>query len=118
MGILTGDESVTFTCLAEGEGLSYSWERLGSQSPLSVTTHTLVISGVREEDSGNYRCTVRNQFGRVLSDFVFLNVSSKKLRASKPIQSLYIDIHIDRQIDRDTLMYTNTQNPNTTNVWY
>ena len=78
VGILTGDESVTFTCLAEGEGLSYSWQRQGSQLPLS-TTHTLVISGVREEDSGNYRCIVENRFGQVTSDYASLNVTGREL---------------------------------------
>ena len=77
MALLTGDESVTFTCLAKGEGLSYSWERQGSQLPLSATTHTLVISGPREEDSGNYRCVVRNQFGKVSSDYASLNVTGE-----------------------------------------
>ena len=77
VGILTGDESVTFTCLAEGEGLLYSWQRQGSQLPLSATTHTLVISGVREEDRGNYQCIVENRFGQVSSDYAVLNVTGK-----------------------------------------
>jgi len=68
---------VTFTCLAEGDGLSYSWERQGSKLPLSTTTHTLVISGVREEDSGNYRCIVENRFGHVSSDYASLNVTGR-----------------------------------------
>ena len=69
---------MTFTCLAEGEGLLYSWQRQGSQFPLSTTTHTLVISGVREEDSGNYRCIVENRFGPVTSDYALLNVTGKE----------------------------------------
>ena len=77
VALFTGDESVTFTCLAEGEGLLYSWQRQGSQLPLSATTHTLVISGVREEDSGNYQCIVRNGFGQVSSDYAALNVTGK-----------------------------------------
>ena len=78
IGILTGDESVTFTCLADGDFLSYSWQRQGSQSPLSTTTHTLVISGVREEDSGNYRCIVENKFGQVSSDYASLDVTGRE----------------------------------------
>jgi len=81
VGIFTGNESVTFTCLAEGEGLLYSWERQGSRSPLSTTTHTLVISGVREENSGNYRCIVENRFGQVTSDYASLNVTGRKLHS-------------------------------------
>ena len=77
--ILSGNESVTFKCLAEGEDLSYSWERQGSRIPLSATTHTLVISGVREEDSGNYRCIVENRFGLVTSDYASLNVTGKTI---------------------------------------
>ena len=79
IGILTGDKSVTFTCLAEGEGLLYSWQRQGSQLPLNAATSTLVISGVREEDSGNYQCIVENRFGQVSSDYAALNVTGRKL---------------------------------------
>ena len=66
---------MTFICLVEGEGLLYSWQRQGSLLPLSATTHTLVISGVREEDSGNYQCIVRNRFGQVSSDYAVLNAT-------------------------------------------
>jgi len=66
---------VTFTCLTEGDGLLYSWERQGSQLHLNTTTHTLVISGLREEDSGNYRCIVENRFGMVISNYASLNVT-------------------------------------------
>ena len=79
--ILTGNESAAFTCLAEGEGLSYSWQRQGSHLPLSTTTHTLVISEVREEDSGNYRCIVENRFGQVASDYASLNVTGMHSRS-------------------------------------
>ena len=79
VGILTGDESVTFTCLAEGEGLLYSWQRQGSQLPLNATTHTLVISGVKEEDSGNYQCIVSNRFGQVSSDYAVLNATGEEM---------------------------------------
>ena len=77
--ILSGDESVTYKCFAEGEGLSYSWERQGSRLPLNATAHTLMISGVREEDSGNYRCIVENRFGQVTSDYASLNVTGKTI---------------------------------------
>ena len=76
------DENVTLHGIADGEGLSYSWKRQNLELPHSATgntTNTLVISGVREEDSGNYRCTVSNKFGTVSSDYVSLNVAGMVL---------------------------------------
>lgn len=81
LALVTNDESVTFRCIADGEGLLYSWQRQDLELPHSATgntTNTLVISGVREEDSGNYRCTVRNRFGVVSSDYATLNVTGRE----------------------------------------
>ena len=66
--------------MADGVKLSYSWERQGSELPSSATgntTNTLVISGVREGDSGSYRCIVSNRFGTVSSDYATLTVTGK-----------------------------------------
>ena len=79
---ITGDENVTLHCIADGEGLSYLWNRQDLELPHSATgstTNTLVISGVREEDSGNYQCTVSNWFGTVSSDYATLNVTGMQL---------------------------------------
>ena len=75
---ITEYENITLHCIADGEGLSYSWKRQDLELPHSATgstTNTLVISGVREEDSGNYQCTVSNRFGTVSSDYASLNVT-------------------------------------------
>ena len=72
------DENVTLHCIADGEGLSYSQKRLNLELPHSATgntTNTLVISGVRERDSGNYRCTVTNKFGTVSSGYASLTIT-------------------------------------------
>ena len=73
-----GNETVSFHCTADGEGLSYSWQRQDLELPYSATgntTDTLVISGVRKGDGGNYQCTVSNRFGMVSSDYASLNVT-------------------------------------------
>ena len=75
--IVFGNETISLHCIADGEGLLYSWKRQDLELPHSVTgntTNTLVISGVREEDSGNYQCIVSNWFGTVSSDYASLNV--------------------------------------------
>ena len=76
--IVFGNETVSFHCNADGEGLSYSWHRQDLELPYSATgntTNTLVISEVREEDSGNYQCIVSNKFGMVASDYASLRVT-------------------------------------------
>ena len=75
---LFGNETISLHCIADGEGLSYSWKRQNLELPHSATgsaTNTLVILRVREEDSGNYQCTVSNRYGTVSSDYASLNVS-------------------------------------------
>ena len=79
VGIVFGNEIVTFHCIADGEGLSYLWQRQDLELPRSATgntTDTLVIRGVTEEDSGNYQCTVSNRFGVVSSDYATLTITS------------------------------------------
>ena len=75
-----GNETISLHCIADGEGLSYSWKRQDLELPHSATgntTNTLVISGVREEDSGNYQCTVSNRFGTVSSEYTSLNITGR-----------------------------------------
>ena len=76
-----GNETVSFHCNADGKGLSYSWKRQDKKLPHSTIgnmTNTLVIIGVRVEDSGNYQCTVSNRYGEVSSDFASLKVTGRK----------------------------------------
>ena len=78
VAIVFGNETVTLQCIADGEGLSYSWHRQDLELPhgaIGSTTNTLVIPRVREEDSGNYQCTVGNKFGVVSSDYAILSVT-------------------------------------------
>ena len=80
--VVFGNETVSFNCTADGEGLSYTWHRQDLELPYSATgntTNILVISGVREGDSGNYQCIVSNRFGTVSSDYASLNVTGTKV---------------------------------------
>ena len=86
------NETVSFHCIADGEGLSYFWHRQDLELPYSATgntTNTLVISGVREGDSGKYQCTVSNRFGTVSSDYASLNVTGKEYIA-KVVEELQL----------------------------
>ena len=81
LAIVLGNETISFNCTADGEGLSYTWHRQDLELPYSATGNTtsiLVISGVRVGDSGNYQCIVSNRFGVVTSDYALLNVTGKE----------------------------------------
>ena len=75
-----GNETVTFHCAADGEGVSYLWHRQDLELPqraIGNTTDTLEIRGVTEEDSGNYQCSVSNRFGTVSSGYATLTVTGR-----------------------------------------
>ena len=75
-----GNETATFHCIADGEGLAYLWQRQDLELPQSAsgnTTDTLVIRGITEKDGGNYKCIVSNRFGIVSSEYTTLTVTGR-----------------------------------------
>ena len=68
----TYGDTVTFTVVAEGSGLSYAWERNGED--LGVTTAELRLEDMAVADAGDYRCVVSNTSGSAESEEVVLTV--------------------------------------------
>ena len=67
-----------FTTIVTGVGpFTYQWKHNGTIIN-KKTDDTLIITDVMESDSGNYQCTVTNQFGYTdISNVVLLTVTSK-----------------------------------------
>ena len=73
-------DNVTFSVVAEGVRLNYSWlfqevELLGSDLVIGVNTPMLTIIDVEDSDMGNYRCVVSNAAGSETSDTAQLTFS-------------------------------------------
>jgi len=72
-------ESFSLNCKAM-EGKSYYWEKHNGSIPSGATgmnTDTLTIIKITPEDSGNYRCVVSNDNGKVYSVWAVVTVSGK-----------------------------------------
>lgn len=65
-------QSVTFTVVATGSGLSYQWQKDGVNIP-GATGTSYTISNVTTADAGTYTVVVSNSSGSVTSSFAFLN---------------------------------------------
>lgn len=83
LGIVAGN-NVTFTVVATGSALMYQWQRslvdLNSTGRfIGADSAILTISGVREEDEGNYSCVVSNIVGNVTSRSAELTVRKSEL---------------------------------------
>ena len=74
---VTRGDNVTFSVVADGERLSYSWlfqgaELLSNDTVIGVNTSELMIFDVHDAVMGNYQCVVSNAAGSVSSDIVQL----------------------------------------------
>ena len=70
-------QSFSLTCKAIG-GTSYYWEKHNGSIPSGATginTDTLTIINISPEDSGNYRCVVSNDNGKVYSVWAVVTVN-------------------------------------------
>jgi len=75
--IVTVKEPFSLTCKAKG-GTLYSWEKHNasiSSGANGVNTDTLTIINIAPEDSGNYRCVVSNDNGKVYSVWAMVTVT-------------------------------------------
>ena len=75
-------ETVTFTVVASGEGLTYQWFGPGgvalSDVPEEIagaTASSLQIFNIQLDDEGTYQVRVSNAGGSVSSQFIFLTFS-------------------------------------------
>ena len=80
-------DSVTWSCsVSNGTNVHYGWQRdnvplvPGDRHRFSQDNSTLVISPVREEDRGRYRCLAWNHISRTSSPALELSVFCKSPR--------------------------------------
>ena len=71
---ITEGNSVTFTVEASGDGLSYQWQKDGSDIA-SANSASFTIPLVSNDDAGTYRVIVSNSYGSITSDTFSLTVS-------------------------------------------
>ena len=80
-------DNITFSVVADGESLSYSWlfqgaELLSNDTVIGVNTSELMIFDVHDADMGNYQCVVSNAAGSVSSDVVQLALGKYTVKQS------------------------------------
>ena len=73
---------VALTCNASGaDNLKYQWMRMGNKTIPSTATggnsNTLVISSIRVDDSGQYKCVVSSGEVNVMSEYGAVSVLCK-----------------------------------------
>jgi hypothetical protein len=89
--VIPAGSSVSFSVMAEGSApLSYQW-RFNGVSLVDATNATLVLSGVKLSDAGEYAVVVRNPAGFTISTGVPLSVNQPLEILAQP-QSRIIDI--------------------------
>ena len=74
------EASTTFTVGASGDDLQFQWKKNGKylcdgSKYRDTKTHTLHIKDVEKSDKGSYRCLVKNDGGKELSEEADLAVS-------------------------------------------
>ena len=56
------------------KGFVYKWEEKYEKVTLGVNSHQLIITNLKPDDSGDYRCVMSNSTGKVFSDYISLNI--------------------------------------------
>ncbi|MBI5386649.1 MAG: 6-bladed beta-propeller [Verrucomicrobia bacterium] len=70
---VTVSSNATLNVAAEGDALTYQWQRNGVDIP-GATAPTLALTNLREADSGNYSVIIANAVGRAASGAAALTV--------------------------------------------
>ncbi|MFC2113998.1 immunoglobulin domain-containing protein [Bacteroidota bacterium] len=68
-------EYVEFTIEAEGESLTYQWQKDGNDIKYA-TTEAYQIASAKVSDAGTYSCIVKNDWGQLESDEAVLTVNT------------------------------------------
>ena len=64
-------------CLPYNSNFSYKWERKNNQLPsnaLYVNSEQLQITNLKPDDSGEYRCIMKNSTGQIASNYSSVTV--------------------------------------------
>lgn len=78
-------QSASFTVVANGQGLSYSWGKVGSGPIAGTNAPTYSIPSVTANDVGGYFVVVSNNGGQAGSVTVFLTVTGAPVITSQPL---------------------------------
>ena len=64
-------------CLPNDRSFNYTWERKNKQIPLTalkINSHRLIITNLKPDDSGEYRCIMSNSTGQIASDYSLVTI--------------------------------------------
>ena len=64
-------------CLPNDSNFSYKWEKKNKQissSALKINSQSLIITNLKPDDSGEYRCIVSNSTGQIASDYSLVTI--------------------------------------------
>ena len=64
-------------CLPNDSNFSYRWERKNRLIPstaLKVHSQHLIITNLKPDDSGEYRCIMSNSTGQIASDYSLVTI--------------------------------------------
>ena len=77
-------DAVTFTTSATGDAtITYQWQLNGSNIT-GETSNTLVLSGVDNNDAGDYTCYISNSCGNITTTIASLDVNSPTAISANP----------------------------------
>ena len=75
--LTTNNFNLSMKCMPESNLFQYTWQKENKNLPSrshGVTSSTLIITNLRPEDSGNYRCRLSNSTGEISSHYIKISV--------------------------------------------
>ena len=64
-------------CLPYDRNFSYTWERKNKKIPstaIQINSQHLIITNLKPDDSGEYRCIMSNSTGQIASDYSLVTI--------------------------------------------
>ena len=65
-------------CGHYNKDFNYHWEKKNEKYQLraqGVDFHELIVTNLKEEDSGEYRCAMSNSTGKIFSDYTSITIT-------------------------------------------